>query len=66
MGLHSRDIALLLQLQEFFGGIGTIYNKNTRHEVLYIVSKVSDLNERIIPHFNKYPLLSTKRSDFEL
>jgi LAGLIDADG endonuclease len=65
-GLHSRDIALLLQLQEFFGGIGYIYNKNTRQEVLYIVSKVSDLNDRIIPHFNKYPLLSTKRSDFEL
>ena len=32
----------------------------------YVVESLKDFNNVIIPHFTKYPLISQKRSDFEL
>jgi hypothetical protein len=33
---------------------------------IYSVQSIKDLNNIIIPHFKKYPLLTQKRADFEL
>ena len=64
--LHSRDLDLLLELQEYFGGCGSISKYKTRNLVKYSVSSIKDLNEVIIPHFTKYPLLTQKLADFNL
>jgi hypothetical protein len=59
ISLHSRDINLLLLLQEFFT-CGDIVSKNTRSEKSFRVDSLNDLTNIIIPHFEKYPFLSPK------
>jgi len=63
--LHSRDLALLLELQRYFG-FGSIIKYKTRTLVKYSVSSIKELNCGIIPHFTKYPLLTQKAADFIL
>lgn len=65
IGLHSRDLALLLQIKEFFG-CGFIVKNNTQNEVSFRVYSLQDLTNCIIPHFSNYPLLSQKAADFYL
>ena len=65
ISLNSRDIKLLLQLQEFFA-CGNIVSKNNRSEGSFRVNSLHDLTHIIIPHFVKYPLLSQKAADFYL
>jgi hypothetical protein len=42
---------------------GALY-ENTGH-VTYLASKLSDIQEKIIPFFQKYPLQGYKYSDYE-
>jgi hypothetical protein len=63
--LHKRDINVLYKIQSFFGGVGKINIAKTRDSVVYSVSSIKDLI-KIIDHFDKYPLLTQKRADFEL
>jgi hypothetical protein len=66
--LHSRDSLLLKKIHSLFG-VGNIININRTNKnptVEFRVSSIKDLNEIIIPHFENYPLLSNKRSDFEI
>ena len=65
ISLNSKDINLLLQLQEFFG-CGVIVKKNTRNEASFRVNSIQDLTNYIIPHFSNYSLLSQKAADFLL
>ena len=64
--LHSRDLSLLLELQEYFGGIGSISKNKNRKEVIYSVNGLKDLTTVLIPHFEKYGLLTQKAADFIL
>jgi LAGLIDADG endonuclease len=41
-------------------------NKNTRNESSFRVNSLQDLTTFIIPHFEKYPLLTQKSADFIL
>jgi hypothetical protein len=66
IGLNERDLDLLKQIQNFFGGIGNIYYNPTSKSWTYRVNKISDLDTVIIPHFIKYSLLSQKAADFNL
>jgi len=43
MGLHKRDLSLLLQLQQFLGGIGSIHINNTLNKVNYSINSNKDL-----------------------
>jgi len=61
--LHKKDILLLKQIQSFFN-VGSIYIH--RSNLAYTVQSFDDLSKVIIPHFNKYPLITQKRSDFFL
>jgi hypothetical protein len=62
--LHSIDLPLLYKIQSFFGGIGSItVNGQTAS---FRVSKVDDIINVIIPHFNQYPIQSAKLIDFQL
>ena len=62
--LHQRDFSLLLMLQQFFGGIGKINIDPKRESSKYTIIKLNDLKNVIIPHFEKYPLLTQKYADF--
>lgn len=64
--LHSRDLDLLLQIKSFFNNVGNIYIKKTRNKVQYKISKLNELTNIIIPHFENYPLLTQKHNDFIL
>lgn len=66
IGLNEQDLDLLIQIHNFFGGIGKIYYNETFKSWTYTVNKVSDLENVIIPHFMKYPLLTQKAADFKL
>jgi len=59
--LHKKDVLLLKQIQTFFN-VGNIYTH--RSNLAYTVQSFNDLSLVIIPHFDKYPLLTQKRSDF--
>lgn len=64
IGLHAKDLPLLEKIQAFFGvGDISIGNNNT---VTYYVASVPALTNVIIPHFDRYPLITKKRADFLL
>jgi hypothetical protein len=64
ISLHKKDKALLDQIKNYFGGVGVVVDR--KDDVFYYrVSQVKDLM-LVINHFDKYPLLSQKRVDFEL
>ena len=71
--LTASDLTLLEQIQEFFGGIGTIYKVGrraprsnsgyTKTAYYFRVTRNSDLL-RVVEHFDHYPLRSSKASAF--
>lgn len=62
--LHIKDKDLLLNIKSFFSEIGDVsYSKNV---AIYRVQKLHDIINIIIPHFNKYLLITQKQSDFIL
>nr|YP_009574624.1 GIY-YIG endonuclease [Orbilia dorsalia]QBF58425.1 GIY-YIG endonuclease [Orbilia dorsalia] len=63
--LHSKDHDLLIQIRSFFG-VGFIKSNKNHNSVSYTVTKLKDLVNVIIPHFNKYPLITQKITDFIL
>ena len=65
IGLHKNDLSLLLQLQEFLGGIGSIHQYPTKNVVNYSIDSIKDLTI-LINHLEKYPLLTKKSADFIL
>nr|YP_009722340.1 hypothetical protein [Morchella importuna]QGN66742.1 hypothetical protein [Morchella importuna] len=62
--LHKRDRELLIRIREALGGAGYIFDSSER--CLYRVDSLLGLTNSIIPHFDKYPLLTKKRADYEL
>lgn len=62
--LHKKDYVILKKFQEFFGGAGSI-SKDRKDYAQYKVYSKADLAV-VINHFNKYPLLTQKKADFEL
>ena len=63
IGLHVKDSDLLSQIQDFFGvGVITKHGKTT---LQYTVKSIKDLNV-ILSHFDTYPLISQKWSDYKL
>jgi hypothetical protein len=65
MGLHKRDLSLLLKLQQCLGGIGSIHINSNLNKVNLSVDSKKDLTKLII-QLEKYPLLTQKASDFIL
>jgi hypothetical protein len=62
--MHTKDKKLLETIRNLFG-VGTVrvYEKNSL--AYFTVNRIEELSV-IIAHFDKYPLISQKRSDFEL
>jgi hypothetical protein len=61
--VHSRDNKLLMQIKDYFGGIGNIYisKDKSRFTVRFL-----DHILKIITHFDNYPLITQKKADFIL
>jgi hypothetical protein len=64
ISLHDKDTALLEQIKNFLG-VGTIYKDVGRQAVKFVVLSIKDISV-IIDHFDKYPLITQKRADYEL
>jgi hypothetical protein len=64
--LHKKDIALLELIQSSLLGVGNITKQNKYEMVDFRVTSLKDLINVIIPHFDKYPLITQKKADFEL
>jgi len=64
INLDQREIALVYRIKEYFNGAGSIRVSGT--SVTYSVSSIQDINNYIIPHFDKHPLLTQKGADFLL
>lgn len=62
INLHLKDEALLEKIKSFLG-VGKVYT--SKINATYEVNSLKDI-EVIINHFNKYPLITNKRSDFIL
>jgi hypothetical protein len=58
---HSKDSVLLDNISKYLGCGKSYFSRN---EVNLIVSVFSDINNKIISLFNKYPLLGTKKEDY--
>jgi hypothetical protein len=63
--MHVKDLALLKSIQNYFGGVGLIVKQGQDLES-YQVSSPKHISEVIIPHFDKYPLITKKKEDFIL
>jgi hypothetical protein len=58
---HYRDEELMISLVKYFGcGKSYIYKEAIRFKV----TKLSDITEKVIPVFQKYPILGVKSKDF--
>jgi hypothetical protein len=64
--VHYTDESLLHAIKGFFKGVGNIEYTADKRYVSYRVKKLSDIIQVIIPHFEKYPLQSTKFIPFYL
>nr|QYB19419.1 LAGLIDADG endonuclease [Monilinia fructicola]QYB19480.1 LAGLIDADG endonuclease [Monilinia fructicola]QYB19542.1 LAGLIDADG endonuclease [Monilinia fructicola]QYB19604.1 LAGLIDADG endonuclease [Monilinia fructicola]QYB19667.1 LAGLIDADG endonuclease [Monilinia fructicola] len=66
IGLHLKDELLLNNIREYFGEIGTlVYNKD-KDVIFFKVQSLKQILTVIIPHFDKYPLITQKRADYLL
>jgi hypothetical protein len=63
VGLNIREKPLLIKIQQFFGGIGSVYTNESKKVVEWKISRLSHLNS-VIPHFNSYPLIELKSYNF--
>lgn len=64
IGLHKKDELLLREIQSNLGGIGSIsYGQNT---VFLKVQSLKQILAVIIPHFDIYPLITQKQTDYLL
>lgn len=62
--VHIRNKELLEKIRDTLGS-GVIVNNSTNSCILKIVS-LSEIINTIIPHFEKYPLMTKTREEFEL
>lgn len=62
LGQHSRDEQLMESLI-YYLHCGSLYKQ--KEAVIFEVKKLSDINEKIIPFFKKYPILGVKSKNFE-
>jgi hypothetical protein len=61
---HSKDIILMNNISKYLN-CGLIEMSTTKKMARFVVDKFSDNMDKIIPFFEKYPLLSIKRLDFQ-
>ena len=63
---QNGDRAEVLEILKQYFACGTIRPDRSDKTLKYEVRSLTDLVERVIPHFEENPLFSSKRRDFEL
>jgi hypothetical protein len=61
---HTRDLELMLRIKGYLG-CGNIEPHPQRSTASLVVTKFSDIIDKIIPLFEKYPLHGAKAKDYE-
>jgi len=62
---HSNSENLLYSLKSFFDNKGSIsYSNKTKTVLRYKISNINDIVNFIIPHFDKYPLITSKQLNY--
>ncbi len=62
---QNRDRSEVLDLYLEYFHCGTVRKNPSDKTYKYEVRSLSDLLEKILPHFERFPLLSSKQKDFE-
>ena len=62
---HMRSLSSLKQIQQYFG-VGAIRFSARDNNYKYEVRSIKDLKSVIIPHFEAYPLKTSKLNDYVL
>jgi hypothetical protein len=62
--MHERDRPLILWIKKFYDDIGYISKPNNYSIVEFRVSILNDIINVIIPHFDKYTLITKKYYDY--
>jgi hypothetical protein len=65
IGLHQKDLLVLEKIRSYFGEIGSI-RKEGNNIVKFRVESLKEIVNVIIPHFEKYPLITQKLADYLL
>ena len=60
---HSRDQQMMSRLVDYLG-CGTIQESSSKPITRLVVTKFTDIEEKIIPFFDRYPLHGSKAKDF--
>ena len=60
--LHRKDVKLLESLQSYFG-VGKIV-KSGEYASAFVVRSLKDITDKVLPHFDNYPLKTKKRADY--
>ena len=63
--LHKKDEELLNLIMSYFGSVGTV-SVADKDCLSFTVSSLEPILARIIPHFDKYPLITQKSADYLL
>lgn len=63
---QNGDRAQVLEVLQQYFGCGTIRPDRSDKTLKFEVRSVDDLIERVIPHFEETPLISSKQHDFQL
>ena len=64
ISLHKKDLRILQEIKAYFG-VGKI-RKDVRDLVKFRVESLKEIVDSIIPHFEKYPLITQKLADYLL
>ena len=62
---NKRDRAILFRLKNYFA-CGSIRPSRKDNTYKYEVRALQDLANKVIPHFERYPLKTQKKKDFEV
>lgn len=65
IGQNKRSLGILKKIQQYFN-CGSIRFSKSDQCYKYEIRNIDELQTKIIPHFRKFPLLTIKRSDFEI
>jgi len=60
---HSRDSELLISFEKYLGC--GLTNKHSGDATVFIVTRLYDITEKIIPFFDKYPIIGVKSQDYQ-
>jgi hypothetical protein len=64
LGVDS--VSALFAIQKYFGGVGTIsWGNSAKTAVQFSINSTKDIRNKVIPLFELFPLISSKRQNYE-